>query len=130
MWLSVVAIAVGAALGANLRWLLSLWLNALFPAVPLGTLSANLLGGWLIGLALGVFAWLPPLTPEWRLLVVTGFLGALTTFSSFSAEMFINLQAGRWGLALGGIAAHVAGSLCMTGLGLGMVALARQLLTR
>ena len=74
--------------------------------------------------------WLPPLTPEWRLLVVTGFLGALTTFSSFSAEMFINLQAGRWGLALGGIAAHVVGSLCMTGLGLGMVALARQLLTR
>ena len=60
----------------------------------------------------------------------TGFLGALTTFSSFSAEMFINLQAGRWGLALGGIAAHVVGSLCMTGLGLGMVALARQLLTR
>ncbi|GAA5131009.1 fluoride efflux transporter CrcB [Alloalcanivorax gelatiniphagus] len=121
---------MGAALGANLRWLLSLGLNALFPAIPLGTLAANLLGGWLIGVALGVFAGLPSLTPEWRLLVVTGFLGALTTFSSFSAEMFINLQAGRWGLATAGIAAHVVGSLCMTGLGLGMVALARHWLTR
>ncbi|MFP1683847.1 fluoride efflux transporter CrcB [Alloalcanivorax sp. C16-1] len=130
MWLSVVAISVGAALGANLRWFLSLGLNALFPAIPLGTLAANLLGGWLIGVALGVFAGLPSLTPEWRLLVVTGFLGALTTFSSFSAEMFINLQAGRWGLAAAGIAAHVVGSLCMTGLGLGMVALARHWLTR
>ncbi|MBM7334893.1 fluoride efflux transporter CrcB [Alcanivorax marinus] len=130
MWLSVVAISVGAALGANLRWLLSLGLNALFPAIPLGTLAANLLGGWLIGVALGVFAGLPSLTPEWRLLVVTGFLGALTTFSSFSAEMFINLQAGRWGMAAAGIAAHVVGSLCMTGLGLGMVALARHWLAR
>lgn len=130
MWLSVVAISVGAALGANLRWLLSLGLNALFPAIPLGTLAANLLGGWLIGVALGVFAGLPSLTPEWRLLVVTGFLGALTTFSSFSAEMFINLQAGRWGLAAAGIAAHVVGCLCMTGLGLGMVALARHWLAR
>ena len=88
MWLYVLAISGGAALGANARWLLGLWLNALFPALPLGTLAANLLGGWLIGLALGVFAWLPALAPEWRLFLVTGFLGALTTFSTFSAEMF------------------------------------------
>ena len=122
----IAAISGGAALGANARWLLGLWLNALFPALPLGTLAANLLGGWLIGLALGVFAWLPALAPEWRLFLVTGFLGALTTFSTFSAEMFEHLQSGRWAVALAGIAVHVAGSLAMTGLGFAMVALVRD----
>ncbi len=126
MWLYVLAISGGAALGANARWLLGLWLNALFPALPLGTLAANLLGGWLIGLALGVFAWLPALAPEWRLFLVTGFLGALTPFSTFSAEMFEHLQSGRWAVALAGIAVHVAGSLAMTGLGFAMVALVRD----
>jgi|TARA_R100001143_G_scaffold35693_1_gene33287 fluoride exporter len=126
MWLYVVAVSAGAALGANARWLLGLWLNALFPALPLGTLAANLLGGWLIGLALGVFAWLPALAPEWRLFLVTGFLGALTTFSTFSAEMFEHLQSGRWAVALAGIAVHVAGSLAMTGLGFAMVSLVRD----
>lgn len=128
MWLSVVAISAGAVLGANLRWLLGIWLNTLFPAIPPGTLVANWLGAWLIGLALGLFAWLPQLSPEWRLFAVTGFLGALTTFSTFSAEMFTNLQAGRLTLALAGIALHVIGSLCMTGLGLATVLLIRNLM--
>ena len=128
MWLSVVAISAGAVLGANLRWLLGMWLNTLFPAIPPGTLVANWLGAWLIGLALGLFAWLPQLSPEWRLFAVTGFLGALTTFSTFSAEMFTNLQSGRLALALAGIALHVIGSLCMTGLGLATVLLIRNLM--
>ncbi|MDV6317546.1 fluoride efflux transporter CrcB [Chromohalobacter sp. HP20-39] len=118
MWLSIVAIGAGAALGANLRWLLGIWLNALFPSIPPGTLAANWLGAWLIGLAIAVFAQLPHLSPEWRLFVVTGFLGALTTFSTFSAEMFTNLQAGRYLMALSGIAVHVLGSLAMTGVGI------------
>ncbi|MCK2042869.1 fluoride efflux transporter CrcB [Chromohalobacter sp. TMW 2.2308] len=118
MWFSIVAIGAGAALGANLRWLLGIWLNALFPAVPPGTLAANWLGAWLIGLSIAFFAQLPHLSPEWRLFVVTGFLGALTTFSTFSAEMFTNLQAGRYLMALSGIAVHVLGSLVMTGVGI------------
>ncbi|WP_106475971.1 fluoride efflux transporter CrcB [Phytohalomonas tamaricis] len=118
MWFSVVAIGAGAALGANIRWLLGLWLNALFPSIPPGTLAANWLGAWLIGIAIGLFAYLPQLSPEWRLFVITGFLGALTTFSTFSAEMFANLQAGKWVMALTGIGVHVVGSLIMTGLGM------------
>ncbi|MDX1803402.1 MAG: fluoride efflux transporter CrcB [Alcanivorax sp.] len=128
MWLSVVAIGAGAAIGANLRWLLGLWLNALFPAIPPGTLAANLLGAWLIGMAIGLFAWLPQLAPEWRLFLITGMLGALTTFSTFSAEMFTNLQTGRWGMAFAGIAIHVVGCLCMTGLGMATLVLIRNLM--
>jgi len=118
MWFSIVAIGAGAALGANLRWLLGIWLNALFPSIPPGTLATNWLGAWLIGLSIAFFAQLPHLSPEWRLFVVTGFLGALTTFSTFSAEMFTNLQAGRYLMALSGIAVHVLGSLAMTGVGI------------
>ncbi|WP_342595526.1 fluoride efflux transporter CrcB [Salinicola lusitanus] len=117
MWLSVLSIGAGAAIGANLRWLLGVWLNALFPAIPPGTLVANLLGAWLIGIGIAFFAQLPSLSPELRLFVITGFLGALTTFSTFSAEMFGNIQAGRYGMALLGIGIHVLGSLAMTGLG-------------
>lgn len=117
MWLSVLSIGAGAAIGANLRWLLGVWLNALFPAIPPGTLVANLLGAWLIGIGIALFAQLPSLSPELRLFVITGFLGALTTFSTFSAEMFSNIQAGRYGMVLLGIGVHVLGSLAMTGLG-------------
>ncbi|MES1938687.1 camphor resistance protein CrcB [Salinisphaera sp. T5B8] len=124
---SVLAIAVGAACGANLRWLLGLGLNALFPALPPGTLVANLLGAGLIGMAIATFAALPELSPFWKLAIVTGFLGALTTFSTFSAEIVTQLQAGRLGWAFLGIAAHVVGSLVMTGLGMGAVALLRQM---
>lgn len=111
------AVGVGAALGAWLRWGLGLLLNAVYPAIPLGTLAANLLGGYLIGLALAWFVQHPGLAPEWRLLVVTGFLGGLTTFSTFSAEVFTLLTRAQYGLALVAIGLHLAGSLAMTGLG-------------
>ena len=114
---SFAAIALGAVLGAWLRWGLGLWLNPLFPTVPLGTLAANLLGGYLIGLALGFFAQHPGVPVEWRLGFVTGFLGALTTFSTFSAEVVTLLARQQWGWALLGAGAHLLGSLAMTALG-------------
>lgn len=117
MWLSIAAISIGAAVGANLRWALGLCCNHWFGAVPPGTLIANLGGAWLIGVAVGYFSQ-APVNPEWRLLVVTGLLGALTTFSTFSLEMVDTLQAGRWMLAVGGILAHVLGSLLLTFLGI------------
>jgi len=112
------AISVGAALGALLRWQLGLRLNSLFPAIPAGTLTANLVGGYLIGLAIGYFAQAPAIAPEWRLLIITGFCGGLTTFSTFSAEVVTLLQSGRLALAAGAIALHVSGSLLMTLAGL------------
>lgn len=122
---SLLAIGVGAALGAILRFYLAVWLNALFPQIPPGTLAANLVGGYLIGVAIAIFLSHPGVSPEWRLFVVTGFLGGLTTFSTFSAEVTALLQGGRllWaGLA---IAAHVFGSLLMTLLGLATVGFLR-----
>ena len=124
--LSVVAISIGAALGALLRWVLGTQLNALFPSLPPGTLVANLVGGYLIGAAMALFAGHPALPPEWRLFVVTGFLGGLTTFSAFSAEVVQQLMEGRMGWALATIAVHVAGSVAMTLLGIGTVALFRN----
>lgn len=123
---SVLAVACGAALGAVLRWQLGERLNALLPQLPLGTLVANLLGGYLVGLAVGWLATLPTLAPEWRLFVITGFLGGLTTFSTFSAEIIGQLQQGRLGWALAGIAAHLGGSLLATAAGLGSVWLLRR----
>ena len=111
---SVLAICAGAALGALLRWGLGLGLNGLFPALPPGTLAANLVGGYLIGVAMAVFAhhvWVPP---EWRLFVITGFLGGLTTFSTFSSEVVLLLQQGRLMWAAAAVGAHVIGSLAMT----------------
>lgn len=127
MWLSVFAISLGAALGALLRWTLGERFNALFPFLPPGTLIANLLGGYLIGVAIMVFANLPNLSPEWRLFVITGFLGALTTFSTFSAEMLGLIQSDRIGWAFMGIFTHVAGSLVMTVLGMATIMLIKQL---
>ena len=118
MPLALLAIAVGAALGAWARWGLSLWLNPAYHAVPLGTLAANLVGGYLIGLAVAAFAQAPQLAPEWRLFIITGFLGGLTTFSTFSAETVDLLQKQAYGWAFGTIALHLLGSLAMTGLGL------------
>ncbi len=118
MLYSVLAISLGAAFGAVSRWLLGLGLNAMFPTIPPGTLVANLLGGYLIGLALTFFAANPDLPPEWKLLVVTGFLGGLTTFSTFSAEVTALLQQGRLLWACGAIGVHVMGSLGMTLLGM------------
>ncbi|MCM8599242.1 MAG: fluoride efflux transporter CrcB, partial [Candidatus Accumulibacter sp.] len=114
MWKSVVAISVGAALGALLRWQLGLRLNALFPTIPPGTLVANLIGAYVIGLAIAFFTSFSAIPPEWRLLVITGFCGGLTTFSTFSAELTILLQEGRMAWALGIVGAHVVGSVLMT----------------
>jgi CrcB protein len=115
---AVVAISLGASLGAVLRWALSLGMNHWFPALPLGTLVANLVGGYLIGLAMALLGQSPQLPPEWRLFVVTGFLGGLTTFSTFSAEVVTALQQGRLGWAAATVAVHVLGSLLLTLAGL------------
>lgn len=111
------AIGVGATLGAWLRWGLGLWLNAIHPAIPMGTLAANLIGGYLVGLAIAFFTQHPGLSPEWRLFVITGFMGGLTTFSSFSAEVFTMFTRAQIGAGLLAVGLHVAGSLAMTGLG-------------
>ncbi len=126
MWRSMLAIAMGAALGALLRWLLGTKLNALFPTIPLGTLAANLLGGYLIGLAIGFFATMTAVAPEWRLFVITGFCGGLTTFSTFSAEITTLLQQGRPGWALAALALHLVGSILLTIAGIATIAWARQ----
>lgn len=122
---ALAAVGIGAAIGAWLRWGLGLLLNAVYPAIPLGTLAANLLGGYLIGLALTWFAQHPGLPPEWRLLVVTGFLGGLTTFSTFSAEVFTLLTRAQYGLAVTAMGLHLGGSLAMTGLGVLTIKLLR-----
>jgi CrcB protein len=115
---SFFAIGVGAAMGAWLRWGLGLWLNPLQPELPFGTLAANLLGGYLIGIAVAFFMQHPGLTPEWRLLIITGFLGGLTTFSTFSAETVTLLLRGQYVWSAGIIIAHLGGSLVMTVLGI------------
>jgi fluoride exporter len=115
---SILAISLGAALGALLRWWLGLWLNAWLPEIPPGTLAANLIGGYIIGLAVAFFAQNRALDPQWRLFVITGFCGGLTTFSTFSAEVVTLLQQGRLAWALGAISLHLAGSLLMTSAGI------------
>jgi fluoride exporter len=120
LW-SVAAISAGASLGALLRWQLSLRLNPLLPALPLGTLVANLAGGYLVGVAVGWLAQHPELPPYVRLLIVTGLLGGLTTFSTFSAEVVTHLESGRLGWALAIAGAHLTGSLLLTALGLATV---------
>lgn len=116
---SLVAISIGASVGAIGRWFLGLWLNAAFAHFPLGTLVANLIGGYLIGIAFAVFSSYPHWSPEWRLLVMTGFLGGLTTFSTFSLEvtqLLVQQQKILWAGAA--IVCHVLGSLIMTLLGM------------
>ena len=125
MMASVVSICTGASLGALLRWLLAGRFNAVFPALPLGTLAANLVGGYLIGVAVALFAALPDLSPQTRLFVVTGFLGGLTTFSTFSAEVVTQLQQGHTAWALATALTHVLGSFAFTALGIATVAALR-----
>ena len=115
---SLIVIAIGASVGAWLRWLLSIKLNALFPTIPPGTVVANMVGGYLIGLTIAFLAASPSLSPEWRLLIITGFCGGLTTFSTFSAETVTLIQEGKLLWALGSISLHVVGSLAMTAAGL------------
>jgi CrcB protein len=115
--LAVLAICTGASVGALARWQLGLWLNpttASAATMPLGTLAANLIGGYLVGVCVAVFQALPQLDPAWRLALVTGFLGALTTFSSFSAEVVAMLAQQRYAMALGAAAVHLFGSLLLT----------------
>jgi fluoride exporter len=117
----VLAICLGACVGALARWQLGLWLNPVATAgtvLPWGTLAANLIGGYLIGVCVAVFQALPQLDPVWRLALITGFLGALTTFSSFSAEVVAMLGQQRYALALGTAALHLLGSLLLTIAGL------------
>lgn len=123
MFQSIAAISVGASTGAVLRWVLSNKLNPVSPGLPLGTLASNLIGGYLIGVAIAWFANNPSISSEWRLLISTGFLGGLTTFSTFSAEVVTLLQQHKFGWALATMSAHVAGSLIMTALGIGTVML-------
>ncbi len=121
--LALLAVGVGAALGAWLRWIFGLWLNPIFPTLPLGTLLANLGGGYVIGLSIAFFAAQPGLSPEWRLLVITGFLGGLTTFSTFSAEVFTLLSRSQWGWGATEVLLHVVGTISMTALGVWTFAL-------
>ena len=114
---SVLAIASGAVLGALLRWGISAQLNRLFPAIPPGTVVANWLGAYLVGLIAGLFVVNPHWLPEWRLFILTGFLGALTTFSTLSLEVVSLLQLQRYGTALLAVALHLFGSLLLTAAG-------------
>ena len=115
--MSWLAIAVGASLGAWLRYALGLFLNPALKELPLGTLAANLGGGFMIGLAVAFFGTNPNISPAWRLFIITGFMGGLTTFSSFSAESMNLLHNGEYGWALAHTAIHVLGSLacCFAG---------------
>jgi fluoride exporter len=115
---TIIAISVGAAAGALLRWFLGIKLNSFLPQIPPGTLAANLIGGYIVGLAIAFFADTPNLAPEWRLLIITGFCGGLTTFSTFSAEVVALLQQGDIARMMLAISMHVMGSLFMTILGI------------
>lgn len=114
---AAVAVGVGAAFGAWLRWWFGLLLNPLVPTLPMGTLVSNLAGGYLMGIAMGIFTHYASLPVETRLFIITGFLGGLTTFSTFSAEAVTLLSRQQYGWAAAHISAHLLGSLAMTGLG-------------
>ena len=114
----MLAVAVGAGLGAVWRWGLGEWLNPLFAPIPLGTLAANLIGGLLVGLSVAYFTHQHTGAPEWRLFVITGFLGGLTTFSTFSMEVVNLIQRHEYGWAFGAAGAHLAGSVLLAGAGL------------
>ena len=121
MWKSIVAVSVGASLGALLRWWLSAKLNSYFPTIPPGTLAANLVGGYVIGVAIAFFSTVGGIAPEWRLLIITGFCGGLTTFSTFSGELVTLLRDGQVLWACAGAGVHLFGSLLMTAAGIGTV---------
>ena len=115
---AAIAICFGASLGALARWRLALWFNHGHALLPWGTLVANWVGAYIIGIAVVYFQNQTQIDPAWRLAIITGFLGALTTFSTFSVEVVSMLQHGRWWLAMGTASLHVLGSLLLTGLGM------------
>jgi len=115
---AVIAVATGAALGALLRWALGLAFNPVFPTIPMGTLASNLIGGYLVGVAVSYFGANASLAPEWRLFAITGFLGGLTTFSTFSAEVVGLMRSGQLAWALAEAAVHMLGSFVMTAAGM------------
>jgi CrcB protein len=114
MLTSMLAVMAGGAIGCVARWLLGNAFNLLYPAIPPGTLAANLIGGYLIGVSIAVFAAHPWLPPQWRLFVITGFLGGLTTFSSFSGEVVLLLKQEQFATACLAMLLHLGGSLLMT----------------
>ncbi len=126
MYLSILAVGIGGALGSLFRWFLGIRLNGVFPALPLGTLASNVIAGYVIGIAVAYFGRNPNIAPEWRLFVITGLMGGLSTFSTFSAEVVQHLQEGRLNWAAGEIAIHVSASVVATLLGLATVALATR----
>lgn len=128
MLLSIFYICSGACLGALLRWLFNLILNPIFPAIPLGTLAVNWLGGLLMGMTLSFFAFYPQLAPQWRLMAITGFLGSLTTFSAFSGEMSVLITEGRLMMCALAICLHVFGSILMVFVGMGIFHLLKKAL--
>lgn len=120
---SLFAVIIGGSAGCVIRWLLSVRLNSLFPNLPPGTLLVNLLGGLIIGAALAYFLRQPQLDPAWKLLITTGLCGGMTTFSTFSAEIFSLLQSGNYVWAVTSVLVHVLGSLLMTAVGFFLVTL-------
>jgi fluoride exporter len=127
MFPSVLAVSIGGALGSLLRWFLGLRMNGLFPDLPMGTLAANVLAGYIIGVAIAFFVRLPEVPVEWRLFVITGMMGGLSTFSTFSAEVVADFQQGKIAWAAGEIIIHVSASLVMTLLGIATVTAAARL---
>jgi fluoride exporter len=123
MYLSIIAVGVGGGLGSLARWALGLRLNAIFPNLPLGTFAANVIAGYIIGVAVAFFAHYPDISMAWRLFVITGLMGGLSTFSTFSAEVVAHLKQQRLGWAIGEVAIHVGVSLLMTMLGIATVSL-------
>jgi len=114
MWRSFLAVSMGGMLGCLARWFLAIVLNRYFPTIPPGTLAANVIGCYIIGMALALFMAYPAVTPEWRLFLTTGFCGGLTTFSTFSAELVTLMQSGRAAWALAAASIHLVGSVAAT----------------
>ncbi len=121
MWRSFLAVAMGGMLGCLARWFLAIFLNRFFLTIPPGTLAANVIGCYIIGMALAVFMAYPAITPEWRLFLTTGFCGGLTTFSTFSAELVILMQSGRAAWAVAAASIHLVGSVAATFAGIATV---------